>query len=353
MCSWAPQIRARSMAAATAWAAVGESSAPTTMVLNIVLPPLPHTAATCDGRHDRCRGRDGTPQRGPEPSATLGPAPARLGRWAPWTHRSRARPPPGRAGRRRPFRLPSRLRRTEERGPRLVRVTLGGPALEGFPPAGPAASVRVLLPAAGRRRAGAAHVGRQRVPPARRRPAHHPHLDAPPVDAGRSSSTSRSWCTGRVRPRPGPVGAGRVSRWRCRGPGRGYVVDAGAPPSSWEATRRRLPRWPSCSRSSPGPRPWPCTSRWRRPKAAWRSPTTPGVGPDGGCGRPRYRPGRRSWPPCVAPSWCRAPGCGWRARRRPCSSCGASLFEERGVPRAHAAVRGYWKHGRRGGADDG
>jgi NADPH-dependent ferric siderophore reductase len=28
------------------------------------------------------------------------------------------------------------------------------------------------------------------------------------------------------------------------------------------------------------------------------------------------------------------------------------LFDERGIPRAHTAVRGYWKHGRRGDAGD-
>ena len=28
------------------------------------------------------------------------------------------------------------------------------------------------------------------------------------------------------------------------------------------------------------------------------------------------------------------------------------LFQERGFPRAHATVRGYWKHGRAGDADD-
>jgi NADPH-dependent ferric siderophore reductase len=29
------------------------------------------------------------------------------------------------------------------------------------------------------------------------------------------------------------------------------------------------------------------------------------------------------------------------------------LFEDRGLPRAAAFVRGYWKHGRAGDADDG
>jgi NADPH-dependent ferric siderophore reductase len=28
------------------------------------------------------------------------------------------------------------------------------------------------------------------------------------------------------------------------------------------------------------------------------------------------------------------------------------LFEDRQLPRSHATVRGYWKHGRTGGADD-
>jgi NADPH-dependent ferric siderophore reductase len=28
------------------------------------------------------------------------------------------------------------------------------------------------------------------------------------------------------------------------------------------------------------------------------------------------------------------------------------LFEDRGLPRAHAWVRGYWKHGRSGDAND-
>ena len=39
--------------------------------------------------------------------------------------------------------------RAERRTPHLVRVTLGGPELEGFEPALPAASVRLLLPRAG------------------------------------------------------------------------------------------------------------------------------------------------------------------------------------------------------------
>jgi NADPH-dependent ferric siderophore reductase len=28
------------------------------------------------------------------------------------------------------------------------------------------------------------------------------------------------------------------------------------------------------------------------------------------------------------------------------------LFQERGLPRARASVRGYWKHGRSGDSDD-
>jgi NADPH-dependent ferric siderophore reductase len=28
------------------------------------------------------------------------------------------------------------------------------------------------------------------------------------------------------------------------------------------------------------------------------------------------------------------------------------LFEDRGLPRSQASVRGYWKHGRRGNGDD-
>src|SRR5690606_33718494 len=51
------------------------------------------------------------------------------------------RPPP-------PFR-PARVARTERLTPRMVRVTLAGPALRGLTIDAPAASVRVLLPEPG------------------------------------------------------------------------------------------------------------------------------------------------------------------------------------------------------------
>ena len=63
-----------------------------------------------------------------------------------------SRPEPTRAVRTRrpppPFR-PVEVRRRHRRGPRLITVTLGGPALEGFEIEQPGASIRVLLPSPG------------------------------------------------------------------------------------------------------------------------------------------------------------------------------------------------------------
>jgi NADPH-dependent ferric siderophore reductase len=235
---------------------------------------------------------------------------------------------------------------TEALSPRLQRVTLAGPALEGLVIGQPAASVRVLLPSDDGGLVIPGWTGNQFQYP----------------DGGRPilrTLTPRRLDPTRLELDVWVVihGTGAASEWAKRaqpgdevavsGPARGYSIDPEAslyflagdetavpaisqlmeqlPPDA--AVAVHIDASPDARMALP-PRP-DATVTWAdRPTAA-----VPGQTLVAAFQEADLRPGTRVWVAGEAAAV-------QRVRRH--------LFEARNLPRAHATVRGYWKHGRSG-----
>ena len=251
--------------------------------------------------------------------------------------RTRREPPPLR---------PVAVRSVERRTPHLVRLTLGGPALEGFEPPGPAASVRLLLPSP---TTGAlvlptwdgnefldADGGRpllRTLTPLRFDPA-APHLDVEVVLHG--DAPLSAWATAATEGSPVAVS----------GPGRAYEVDPAAPAflvagdeSALPAITTLLPALPpeadvqvlvevraDDARVDLPPHP--------RARVRWLV-AEPGAGP----GDAMVAAVTAAEVPADARVWVAGEAAAVQRVRR-------HLFEDRQLPRGRATVRGYWKRGR-------
>ena len=149
----------------------------------------------------------------------------------------------------------------------------------------------------------------------------------------------------------GPEGAEPGSRAAVSGPARGYTIDEDAPGFFLAGDETAIPAISQLLERLPADTARARRDRGRRPSARHAPATASGrdralAGPAGGRG-----PGDALVAAVGLPTWPRERGHGWQGRRRPCSASAGCFFEERGLPRAHATVRGYWKHGRRGDAD--
>lgn len=238
--------------------------------------------------------------------------------------------------------------RAEPMSPRLQRITLGGPELDGFRCDEPAASVRVLLPSPG---ADALVIpewtGNEFLLPGGSRP---------PI---------RTFTPLRADPDAGELdvcvvthGTGRASSWASRaergeevaisGPGRGYDVDrdarsflVGGDETAIPAMLQLLERLPDdaavivhvevadANARLPFPDHPNLTVEWHElPRGA-----PPGDALVATVGAAELPPDARVWVAGEAAAV-------QRIRK--------DLFEARTFPRARAVVRGYWKHGRPG-----
>ena len=239
------------------------------------------------------------------------------------------------------------VRRIEERTPRLTRVTLAGPELDGFTVDEPAASVRLLLPAPGTDDLvipqwqgnefllpdGSRPVIRT-LTPRRVDPAAF-ELDVEIVrhESGRASAWAGA-------ARPGAPAA-------VSGPGRGYSSDPGATDLLLAGDETALPAIsqllemlpngttarihvevadPAAQLALDGPVSWHVLPHGEAPGTALLAAVRDAAIPAGG----------RVWAAGEAAAM-------QRIRRH--------LFEERGLSRRDATVRGYWKRGRAGEAD--
>ena len=234
----------------------------------------------------------------------------------------------------------------------MVRVTLTGPELDGMAQHDPAASVRLLLPSAG---------GRELVMPAwngnefrlpdgqrptirtftpRRLDLGARELDVDVVAHGRGAASG--WAQGAA---PGDPAA-------VSGPGRGYAVDPDAPGYLLAGDETAIPAMTQLLEALPAGMPVQVhieiaapdgvTAMDDRPGATvvWHELTSGGVPGDAlvaAVCATDIAPGTKVWVAGEAAAV-------QRVRR--------NLFEQRGLPRSQASVRGYWKHGRSGDADD-
>jgi NADPH-dependent ferric siderophore reductase len=244
------------------------------------------------------------------------------------------------------------VRRTEHRSPRLVRVTIGGPELEGFAVDEPAASVRLLLPSP-----GAAELvvptwhGNEFLLPDGSRPTIRTltprrwdpdalELDVEIVVHG--GGVISGWA----------VGAGADDEVAVSGPGRGYAIDADASAFLLAGDETALPAISQLLEALPSAPPVAVHVEVAAAEARLDLPSHPGStvewhelrpGADPGDGllaavrSAELSPGTRVW---VAGE---AAGV-QRVRRH--------LFDERGVERSQTTVRGYWKRGRAADGDE-
>jgi len=234
----------------------------------------------------------------------------------------------------------------------MVRVTFAGPELEGLTVEDPAASVRLLLPSPG------AHElvvpswnGNEFLLPDGRRPA------------------IRTFTPRRLEPEALELdveivlhGDGVASRWAeaarpgdpaaVSGPGRGYAVDRDAPAFLLAGDETAIPAISQLLEALPASTPVQAHIEVAHPDARMALPRHPSAtvewydlpsgAPVGDALVAAVRgadlaPATRVWVAGEAATM-------QRIRR--------DLFEHRGLSRAQATVRGYWKHGRAGGADD-
>ncbi len=243
------------------------------------------------------------------------------------------------------------VRRVERRSPRLVRVTLAGPQLEGLVVDQPASSVRLLVPSPG---SGQLVVptwnGNEFLLPDGRRP------------------TIRTFTPRRADQAAFELdleivthGAGAASEWAgsaqdgdavaISGPGRGYAIDRDAAAFLLAGDETAIPAISQLFEALPRGTPVQVVIEvahpdarlelTARPTAAVEWCVLPPGAPPGDAlvtavGAAELVPDVRVWAAGEAAAV-------QRVRRH--------LFEDRGLPRAHASVRGYWKHGRSGGAD--
>ncbi|HEX6418985.1 MAG TPA: siderophore-interacting protein [Acidimicrobiales bacterium] len=236
--------------------------------------------------------------------------------------------------------------------PRLVRVTLAGPELAGLQIDRPAASVRLLLPEPGADLVLPAWNGNEFLLPGGARPTIRtltprrfdpdgPALDVEVVvhDGGAASQ----WAT------TAPVGAPAA----VSGPGRGYAIEPEAPAFLLAGDETAIPAIGQLLEVLPPATPVQvhvevaapdarlALPRHPRATVAWHDLApgqVPGEALVAAVRGAALDPGTRVWVAGEAAAV-------QRIRRH--------LFAERGVPRAQATVRGYWKRGRAGdgGAD--
>jgi NADPH-dependent ferric siderophore reductase len=254
-------------------------------------------------------------------------------------------------------REPPRLRRVDVRAverlsPRMARVTFGGAELEGLAVEQPAASVRLLVPSSDAEELELPRwTGNEFLLADGRRP------------------TIRTFTPRRVDPNALEIdleivlhGTGAASEWAesCEpgspaaisGPGRGYTVDPEAPGYWLAGDETAIPAISQLLEVLPADKPVQvrveiadAAARFGLPEhpgamVEWRelpSGAAPGDALVGAVHEADIGRGTRVW---VAGE---AAGV-QRVRRH--------LFEERGLSRAQATVRGYWKHGRAGDGDD-
>lgn len=234
----------------------------------------------------------------------------------------------------------------EQLTPRLVRVTLQGPELTRLEVAEPASSVRVLLPDPSRPHALEipAWDGNRFVLPGGRRPIlrtltprHHDsaagvlQVDVVVHGDGAASGWAASSSVG--------------SPAAVSGPARGYTIDPEATLLVLGGDETAIAAISQIIEAARGDVEIAVHLEAATPGARFTLPFHPG-------GRVHWYVGDRSAPGRVAADEMArvdlAPGARlWAAGEAAAmQSLRQRLFRDRGVPRAHATIRGYWKHGR-------
>jgi NADPH-dependent ferric siderophore reductase len=234
----------------------------------------------------------------------------------------------------------------------MVRVTLAGPDLEGLSVEHAAASVRLLLPSPGARELVIpVWNGNEFLLPDGRRP------------------TIRTFTPLRLEPEALELdlqvvvhGDGLASEWvaaaepgdpaAISGPGRGYAIDHDAPAFLLAGDETAIPAIGQLLEALPAEKPVQALIEVAHPDARLPLPDHPDASVEWCILAPGAPPGEALVSAVhgsdIAPAtrvWVAGEAAAVQRIRR-------HLFEDRGLTRAQATVRGYWKHGRTGDADD-
>lgn len=243
------------------------------------------------------------------------------------------------------------VRRVEHRGPRLVRVTFAGPELEGLTVEDPAASVRLLLPSPGvddlvmptwNGNEFLLSDGRRptlRTFTPRRVDSESRELDLEIVVHGGGAAST--WAE-----KAGPGTAAAIS-----GPGRGYAIDPGAPGWLLAGDETAIPAISQLLEGLPDDKAVQVHVEIAHPDGQLELPLHGNATvewhqlPDGAPpGDALVTAVRQADIPEGTKVWAAGEAAAVQRIRR-------HLFEERGMARTLTSVRGYWKHGRTGDAD--
>lgn len=233
----------------------------------------------------------------------------------------------------------------------MVRVTFAGDELAGLTVDQPAASVRLLLPSPpGNDLVMPTWNGNEFLLPDGSRPTIRtftprrsgpdgpsgPELDLDVVIHGVGAASQ--WADAA---KPGDKGA-------ISGPGRGYEIDTAAPAFLLAGDQTAIPAMSQLLEELPQTMPVQVLVEVAEPDARMALPDHPGATVDWYDLLPGSAPGdalvaavqAADFDP-AAKVWAAGEAAAVQRIRR-------HLFEERDLPRAQAAVRGYWKHGRTG-----
>lgn len=242
------------------------------------------------------------------------------------------------------------LQRVARLSPHMVRVTLGGPELEGLRVDEPAASVRLLLPSSGTTDLempawngneflladGSRPTIRTFTPGRLDTGAHELELDVV-IHAGGAAS---AWATSAEPGAPAAVS----------GPGRGYEVDPDAAAFLVAGDEAAIPAIRQLLEVLPQAAPVQVHVEIAQPDARLPLPDHPGatvawhdLPPDAPAGQALWEAVESTEVPPDAHVWAAGEAAAMQRIRR-------HLFDDRGLSRAQVNVRGYWKRGRSGGA---
>jgi NADPH-dependent ferric siderophore reductase len=244
------------------------------------------------------------------------------------------------------------VRRVARVTPRMLRVTFAGPELEGLTVDQPAASVRLLLPSPGAPElVMPSWNGNEFLLPDGRRP------------------TIRTFTPLRVDPEALELdleivihGSGLASDWAeaaepgdpaaISGPGRGYAIDGHAPAFLLAGDETAIPAISQLLDALPASKPVQVHIEVGHPDARLALPEHPAatvrwcdLPPDAPPGHALAAAVHDAVLPAGTRAWVAGEAAAVQRIRR-------HLFDDRGLTRAQATARGYWKHGRSGGADD-
>lgn len=234
----------------------------------------------------------------------------------------------------------------------MARVTLGGSDLEGLTTEHPAASARLLLPSTGTQSViTPVWNGNEFLLPDGQRPTIRTftprrfdpealELDLEIVIHG--EGVASEWAAAAEPGRPAAVA----------GFGRGYAIDREAPAFLLAGDETALPAISQLLESLPHEAAVEVHIEVADPDARLPLPAHPRATVEWRELPPGESPGaalltavRGAAVASDARVWVAGEAAGVQRVRR-------HLFEERGLPRGQASIRGYWKHGQRGGADD-